>query len=123
MKRWLSRLLLLGALLGLLGQETAFAHVMPAQKVEQTTAAAQMSPDCAAMMGLAKQSPQPEQPCHGMTPECIAKMGCAIPVALIPAIIIGGPLQFSGLTAPLPTVAALVGRETRPEPEPPADLG
>ena len=38
MKRWFSLLLLLGAILGLLGQEAAFAHVMPVAKAEQTVA-------------------------------------------------------------------------------------
>lgn len=123
MKRWFSLLLLLGALLGLLGQEAAFAHVMPVAKAEQTVAASQMSAECAEMMGLAKQKPQPEKPCQGMTPDCIAKMGCAIPVALIPAVTIGEPLEFRGLAPPLASVAPLVGRNTGPEPEPPAYFG
>lgn len=123
MKRWLSLALLMGALLGLLGQEAAFAHVMPVEKAEQTATVAQMSADCAEMMGLAKQAPQPEKPCQGLTPDCIAKMGCAVPVALIPSVAIGEPLEFRGRAPPLASVAALVGRDTGPEPEPPAFLG
>lgn len=51
----------MGALLGLLGQEAAFARVMPVEKAEQISAAAQMNADCAEMMGLAKPQPQPEK--------------------------------------------------------------
>jgi hypothetical protein len=122
-KRWLSLLLLLGALLGLLGQEAAFAHVMPVDKAEQTATAAQMSADCAEMMGLAKQTPQPEEPCQGMTPDCIAKMGCAVPLALIPPLTFDAVPQFRAAAPPQTPVAALVGRDTGPEPEPPARLG
>lgn len=122
MKRWLSLALLLGALLGLLGQEAAFAHVMPAQKAEQTATAARMNADCAEMMGLAK--PQPEkQPCQGMTPDCIAKMGCAVPLALIPPLVLDLVSQFRAAAPLQAPVAPLVGRDTGPEPEPPARLG
>ena len=61
MKRWFSFLLLMGALLGLMGQEAAFSRAMPVEMADQTATAAEMSADCAEMMGLAKQNPQPEQ--------------------------------------------------------------
>lgn len=124
MKRWFSLALLMGALLGLLGQEAAFAHVMPVEKAEQTATAAPMNADCAEMMGLAKPQPQPEkQPCQGMTPDCIAKMGCAVPLALIPPLVVDAVPQFRA-AAPLQAPAApLVGRDMGPEPEPPARLG
>lgn len=122
-KRWLSLLLLAGALLGLLGQEAAFAHVMPTQITAQTATAASMSAECAQMMGLAKQAQQPEKPCQGMTPDCIAKMGCAVPLALIPPHSFDSVSQFrAAIPIQLP-VAPLVGRDTGPEPEPPAHLG
>lgn len=123
MKRWLSLLMLLGALLGLLGQEAAFAHVMPVEKAMQTATVAQMSADCAEMMGLAKQTTQPEAPCQGMTPDCIAKMGCAVPLALIPPLPFEAGPQFRAVTPPQTPVVPLVGRDTSPEPEPPARLG
>ncbi|SFG45448.1 hypothetical protein SAMN05518801_12825 [Novosphingobium sp. CF614] len=123
MKRWLSLALLLGVLLGLLGQEAAFAHVMPVEKIEQTATAAQMNADCAEMMGLTKQAPQPENPCQGMTPDCIAKMGCAVPLALIPPPAFDLAPQFRAAAPPQTPVAPLVGRDTGPEPEPPARLG
>jgi hypothetical protein len=122
-KRLISLLLLAGALLGLLGQEVAFAHVMPAQNAEQVSAPdAAMSADCARMMGLAKQQQQPEKPCQGMTPDCIAKMGCAVPLALIPPLAFDASPQFREASPPQMPVAALIGRDTGPEPEPPATL-
>lgn len=123
MKRWFSLLLIMGALLGLLGQEAAFARVMPVAKAEQTVAAAQMSAECAEMMGLAKQKPQPEKPCQGMTPDCIAKMGCAVPLALLPSLASSVSREFRAVTPPQMPVAPLVGRNTGPEPEPPTRLG
>ncbi|MFC0589411.1 hypothetical protein ACFFF7_08310 [Novosphingobium aquiterrae] len=128
MKRWFSLLLLMGALLGLMGQETAFARVMPMEKAEQTVAAAQasagqMSADCAEMMGLAKQTTQPDKPCQGMTPDCVAKMGCAVAVALVPPLSSTIPSVYRPSTPRQVPVAALVGRETSPEPHPPARLG
>lgn len=123
MKRWLSFLLLMGALFGLLGQVAAFAHVLPAEKSEQTAAAAPMSAECAEMMGLVKQKPKPEKPCQGMTPDCIAKMGCAVAVALLPDAPIDLAIRSAtGGLAQIPVVR-LVGRSLTPEPEPPAFLG
>lgn len=123
MKRWLSLLLLLGALLGLTGQEAAFAHVMPAVQAQQVAVPAQMSPECAEMMGLANQKQKSDQPCQGMTPECIAKMGCAVPLALLPPLASDAAPQFRAATPLQMPVAPLVGRDTGPEPEPPARLG
>jgi hypothetical protein len=128
MKRWFSLLLLMGALLGLMGQEAAFARGMPVEQAAQSAAAVQtsaglMSADCAEMMGLAKQKPQPDKPCQGMTPDCVAKMSCAVAVALIPPFLSTAPTE-NHLSAPLQMpVAVLVGRETSPEPHPPARLG
>ena len=123
MKRCFSLLLLMGALLGLMGQEAAFARAMPVETTDQTVTVAQMSADCAEMMGLAKENPQPDKPCEGMTPDCIAKMGCSVPVSLIPSVLSAHPTKFRLLTPRQMPVAPLVGRETCPEPHPPARLG
>jgi hypothetical protein len=123
MKRWPSMLLLLAALLGLLGQEAAFGQAMPVAKVGQAVASLQMSPECAEMTGLAKQAQQPEKPCQGMTPDCTANMGCAVPVALLPPLAFGAVPPFrAALPTPL-SIAPLVGLETGPEPDPPTLLG
>ena len=118
-KRWLSFLLLLGALMGLLAQEAAFASVpsMPASEAS----ASQMSPECAEMMGV--DTSQPDQPCKGMTLDCIAKMGCAIPLAVVtPAAPLAVASHRRELVDPL-AVQRLVGRSVGPEPEPPLALG
>ena len=128
MKCWLSLLLLMGALLGLVGQEVAFAQVMPNAQADQAAAAVpadkgEMSAECAEMMSLAKSPPQSGGPCQGMTPGCIAKMGCAVPLALIPPMMITSSTQFRPATPPQLPVARLIGRNTGPEPDPPTRLG
>lgn len=82
-----------------------------------------MSADCMEMMGLAKQKPQPEKACQGMTPDCITKMGCAVPLALIPPLVSATPTKYRASTPRQMPVAPLVGRETSPEPHPPAPFG
>ncbi len=124
MKRWFSLVLLLAAMLGLLGQEAVFARAMPIEQTEQMVAAPEMSAECAEMMGLTKPQPQHDrQPCKGMTPDCIAKMGCAVPLALIPPALIAPPIQLHATTPPQTPVVRLVGRNTGPEPDPPTRLG
>jgi len=122
-KRWFSLLLLMGALLGLMAQEAAFAHVMPVEKAEQMVVAPQMSPECAEMMGLAKQKPPSGKPCEGMTPDCIAKMGCAVSVALLPPLASDTAPKFRTAVPRIAPVSPLAGRNIGPEPEPPARLG
>ena len=127
MIRWFSLLLLFGAMLGLIGQEAAFARAMPSAQAGQAAAAQtdvdQMSPECAEMMRLAPQPPQSDIPCQGMTPDCVAKMGCAVPVAVIPPLLGAAPTRYRLLAPCQMPVARLVGREIRPETHPPADLG
>ena len=114
--------MLMGAILGLLGQSVAFSHVIPVQKSEKV-AAAQMSPECAEMMGLAKQKPQPEKPCQNMTPDCMAKAGCAVPMALLPPITFDALTEFRAAAPQQVPVAPLIGHVTGPETHPPARLG
>lgn len=113
-------LILLGALIGLLGLEAAYAagpRMAPAPVV-----ASGMDADCMAMME--KQQPQPAQaPCKGMTLDCIAAMGCIIPLLAIPQ---GGA---TAAAQPGPTLAywtvtpVLTGNELPPEQHPPTILG
>ena len=123
MKRWFSLLLLAGALLGLFGQEAAFARMMPVAQTGQAVAAPQMSAECAELMGLTKPAQQPDQPCQGMTPDCIAKMGCAVALALFEPFAFKSAAQFRAATPLRAPVLPLSGRDTGPEPEPPARLG
>src|SRR3546814_13278276 len=75
--------LLLGALIGLLGQEAAFASGPPAVSAPlavSSMADSGMSADCLKMMA---QPPQPaQQPFKGMTLACIAAMGYVLPMAV-----------------------------------------
>lgn len=123
MKRWFPLLLLLGALLGLIGQGSAFAHAMPVEKAEHLAAAASMSADCAKMMGLAKKQPETGKPCKGMTPDCVAKMGCAASPALLPPLASDVTPELRAMPPALAPAPPLVGRNFGPEPEPPARLG
>src|SRR3546814_18273854 len=68
-RRWLSLMLLFGAMVGLLAQEVAFASA-PAMSSAAVTAS-QMSDECAEMMKAA--TSQGDKPCKGLTLDCIAK--------------------------------------------------
>ena len=116
MKRWLTFLLLVGAVLGLLAQEAAFASA-PAIPAAATTTTAAMSDECAEMMRVDKSDP--DKPCQGLTLDCIAKMGCALPLAVAtPAASIATFDHRAGPVDQLP-ITRLFGRTLGPEPEPP----
>ncbi len=121
MKRWLSFMLLFGAMLGLLGQEAAFASAPAMPMAEFAIASTAMSNECADMMGLDKS--QPDQPCKGMTLDCIAKMGCAIPLGVFTPNPLPAPAdQRPHFAVPNP-IARLIGWTVGPELEPPLYLG
>lgn len=80
-----------------------------------------MSAECAEMMGLAKS--KSDAPCKGMTLDCIAKMGCALPLAVpAPAAPMIAAHVQSAIVDELPATR-LVGRNLGPEPDPPLLLG
>ena len=120
MKRWLTFLLLVGALLGLLAQETAFASA-PALPSAETAFAAAMSDECAEMMGIKKS--QKSAPCKGLTLDCIAKMGCALPLATTTPAAMPAANDHSATTTHQLPIARLHGRSYGPEPDPPLFLG
>jgi hypothetical protein len=115
-KRFLSLLLLIGALTGLLGQEAAFAGTSRAPMVEM--AASAMSADCMEMMGQDRQQPA-KMPCKGMTLDCIAAMGCTIPLFAVPEPDALGEALHGRQVHFLPPIHQLVGLSTGPEPPPP----
>ena len=116
MKRWLTFLLLVGAVLGLLAQEAAFASAPAIPAAEAATVAA-MSDECAEMMGIDKS--QDSAPCKGMTLDCIAKMGCALPLAVAaPGASLDAAVHRSASAEARPAVR-LTGRTVGTEPEPP----
>ena len=124
-KRWLSLLLLFGAMLGLLAQEAAFASA-PAMPMPSDTSvsAPAMSAECAEMMGIdtSTEKSQDKKPCKGLTLDCIAKMGCALPLAIAtPAAIPAASDNRAAPTDRLP-ISRLRGRSYGPEPDPPLFL-
>jgi hypothetical protein len=123
MSRWFSLLLLATALLGLLGQEAAFARTVPVNRADRVVAAAPMTPECAKMMGLTNLAQHPDQPCQGMTPDCVAKMGCAVSLALVEPFALHTSLHLRAAALVPAPVLPLIGRDIGPEPEPPARLG
>lgn len=121
MKHWLSFLLLFGAILGLLAQEAAFASAPAMQGPSAAIAAQAMSDKCAEMMGIDKS--QDKKSCAGLTLDCIAKMGCALPPAVVsPAMPLAVKAHIPGLLDPLP-IRRLHGRTIGPEPDPPLFFG
>lgn len=123
-KRALHLFLLFGALIGLLGQEAAFASAPPVVSVSMAmtgTADFGMSEDCMKMM--AQQQQPAQKPCKGMTLACIAAMGCVIPMA------VRNDAPTLAVRAADPTLAfwstttVLRGGDVAPEPEPPTLLG
>jgi hypothetical protein len=119
----MSLLMLLGALIGLVGQEAAFAgapaHARAAiMKMSESTAP--MSADCMEMM---QKAPQPAQkPCKGLTLDCIAAMGCVIPLAVTPESALVQKMIHARMEHFPAPANALTGRALAPEPEPPTPL-
>ena len=124
MKRVLQLLLLLGALIGLLGQESAFASGPPAMSAPMAMSAmavSGMSEDCMKMM--AQQQQPAQKPCKGMTLACIAAMGCVIPMAVRNDAPMLAAREAGPTLAFWPTTTVLRGSDLTPEPEPPTLLG
>ena len=123
-KRLLPVLLLLGAMIGLLGQAVAYASVLPAVSAPMTMsdmADSGMSEDCMKMM--AQQQQPAQKPCKGMTLACIAGMGCVVPMAVrneAPALAVR---SADPSLAFWPTTTVLRGSDLAPELEPPTLLG
>ncbi|MCP1471968.1 hypothetical protein J3E64_003683 [Sphingobium sp. OAS761] len=119
MKRVLHLFLLLGAFIGLMGQVAAYASV--AAPPAAPMAMAGMSADC--MKGMAQEQQPSGKPCKGLTLDCIASMGCVVPMVLrdappVPA----APLPHQAM-AFWTTATILHGSDLTPEPEPPTILG
>ena len=111
----LGLLLALGALIGLFGQEAAYAR-----SVSCVVAASRPAErDC---MGQMKARPA-SKPCPGNALDCIAAMGCTIPLSLTEE----HRLQVRRRELPLapvwPRARPLVGVEVAPERHPPLSLG
>ena len=93
----------------------AAAHSVP--EAAGAPLAKGMDADCMAMM--AKPS---EKPCKGLTLDCIAAMGCVIP--LVAADLTGGiaPARLYDAPSFWTTDTILTGKAVAPEPDPPTSL-
>ncbi|GAC1581927.1 MAG: hypothetical protein NVS3B5_16150 [Sphingomicrobium sp.] len=128
MKYLFRHLLLLGVILGLVGQGVALASppcaMMQMQQVSMKVAPMAGMPDCA--MGQHKADPKPNGgsiPCKDMTPGCLAMAGCA---ALVAVDSVTPTIESPILVAQLelwPATTVLIGREVAPELDPPSLLG
>lgn len=78
MKPLLGLLLALGALIGLFGQEAAYARSVT--QVPVASRSAQADRDC--MAAMRSHSKPASVACQGNDLDCIAAMGCTIPLAL-----------------------------------------
>lgn len=129
MKFLFRHFLLLGVILGLVGQGVAFAST-PCAVMQMEQASAKTAPmagmsDCD--MGQHKivshKSDKGSTPCKDMTPGCLAMAGCAALVAvdsLTPTI--EAPLLMASLDL-WSTTSVLTGRSIAPELAPPTLLG
>ena len=110
-----SLLLLVGALLGLLGQGIAYAagpSLSPKMAMSHVTPSRM---DCA---GMATPDPSSEHPCKGLTLACIAQMGCVVPMTFEePARVL--KRSIASQIVIWPASRALAGLNVAPEPEPP----
>jgi hypothetical protein len=124
MKSLFRHFLLLGVILGLVGQGVAFASP-PCAKMQQeqiSIKAAPMAgmPDCA--MGQHK-SGKHSAPCKEMTPGCLAMAGCATLTAIdVSSAVFTSPLTLAAVTS-WPAMPVLFGRNVPPDPYPPSFLG
>lgn len=116
MKQAIRHLLLIGVLLGLFGQAVAFSQVPTHRAAAQQLAG---DKDCMKAMTM-PQEKNSKAPCQGITLDCIAAMGCTIPILL------GEPMALE--PAPIAARAPLwldtkilpAGRTFAPDPDPPS---
>jgi len=124
MKFLFRHFLLIGVILGLVGQGVAFASPpcakMQREQVSAMTGPMAGMPDCA--MGQHK-SGKGSAPCKDMSPGCLAMAGCATLAGLdAPSPIMSTPptVAISYLWRVVPI---LLGRNDPPDPYPPSLLG
>jgi hypothetical protein len=130
MKRLLILCLVIGALTGLVGVQAAYALgpalIAPAAPTVQaaTTGYDMAGMNCAEMMAPATSHPAEHgsQPCKGMTPACIAQMGCTLPVLLVRSPSPAARIAISRAAVPPASSRPLEGHADGPEPEPPTVL-
>lgn len=116
MKRWISLLLLLGAMVGLFGQAAAYASI-PAPTAS-SPAIAGMSEECMQMM--ARHTEPEKKPCTGITLDCIAAMGCTVPLTLVEPFVLPVVAPIAAPVLAISSARPLEAHSSAPEPEPPS---
>jgi hypothetical protein len=120
MKFLFRHLLLLGVILGLVGQGAAFASPPCAAMQQEQASAMGGMPDCAMEQHKSDKAPAP---CKDMKPGCFAMVGCATFVGLDgqSPVVIG--LPATAATYQWAATPVLHGRVVPPDPYPPSILG
>ncbi|MES2338405.1 MAG: hypothetical protein V4537_09940 [Pseudomonadota bacterium] len=114
-------LLLVGALIGLFGVQAAYAVGPAASSMVMAAAGASSSETaCADMVGQQKNSVP--MPCKGLTLDCIAQMGCVVPMTIANAALASDHEPLPGEPDFWPAVSILAGGDISPEPHPPSIL-
>ncbi|MCW3847910.1 hypothetical protein OF829_11725 [Sphingomonas sp. LB-2] len=119
MPRALHFLLLLGALIGLFGAESAYA--LGPRMAVAPAAVSGMDADCMEMMR--KAPPSAPTPCKGMTLDCIAAMGCVVPVLVQDQAAAVAEPGMAMRQVFWPATSVLAGSDPPPEQHPPTQLG
>lgn len=104
--------------LGLFVQSAAQAAVAPPMETTQAVDCSEMGDGMAQSMATERTSD--EQPCDGMTLDCLIAMGCLAPIAMPDADIADLPVLTVPRSAYLPgNLSGLKGRLLTPESPPP----
>ena len=120
MKCLFRHFLLLGVILGLVGQSVAFASSPCAVMQKERVSAIAAISDC--VMDQHK-TDKGSIPCKEMTPGCLAMAGCAALVAVYSVTAkIEAPLMVARLDV-WPATSVLDGRSITPDPDPPSLFG
>ena len=120
MKFLFRHFLLLGVILGLVGQSVAFASSPCAVMQKERGSAISGMSDC--VMGQHK-TDKGSSPCKEMTPGCLAMAGCA---ALVAVDSVTAQIEAPPRAARLyvwPPTSVLDGRSITPDPDPPLLFG
>ena len=112
-------MLLVGALIGLFGAESAFA--LGPRAAATPAVVSGMDADCMEMMR--KAPPLAPSPCKGMTLECIAAMGCVVPVLVQDETAVVAAPRAAMRQVFWTTIPVLAGSDPPPEQHPPSILG
>ncbi len=118
-KRLVHLALLVGAILGLLGQGAAVASAFPCPEMAGF-GVAQDAADCHMMAAAADTKSIPAS--KHMPPCCAGMIGCVTPVTMDPAPLISASLPIEPIAATWPPAQRLFDRSIAPEQEPPASL-